>query len=113
MYTDGIVHRCISIAQYCRHNVRINLSTAHTSTLKFDFDRIVPDRDATSHIHRNYMDFEGDYVTCNDVFVLMDDNPEIPVLGFGTSCLKIDDHVVRLVNSLCVPDLDDDRIKMV
>ena len=54
------------------------------------------------------MDFENDYVTCNNVFVLMGDHSEIPVLGFSTSRLKINGHVVRLVNSLHVPDLDVD-----
>ena len=88
--------------------MRINLSTAHISTLKFDFDHIVPDSGATSHMHCIHMDFEGDYITCNDVFVLIGDNSEIPVLGFGASRVKINGHVVQLVNSLHVPDLDVD-----
>ena len=84
------------------------MGTSRTSTSKFDFDHIVPDSGATSHMRCNHMDFEGDYVTCNDVFVLMGDNSEISVLGYGTFRLKINGHVVRLVNSLHVPDLDVD-----
>ena len=106
---DGTVCKCISIAQYGHHNMRINLGTARTSILKFDFDQTVPDSGATSHMRRNYMDFEGDYVTCNNVFLLMSDNSEIPVLGYGTSrLLKINGHVVRLMNRLHVPYLDVD-----
>ena len=45
---------------------------------------------------------------CTDVFVLMGDNSEIPVLGYGTSRVKINGRVVLLVNSLHVPDLDVD-----
>ena len=59
-------------------------------------------------MRRNRMDFEDDYVPCNDVFVLMGDHSEIPVLGYDTSRLKINGRVVRLVNSLHVPDLDVD-----
>ena len=43
---------------------------------------------------------------CTDVFVLMGDNSEIPVLGYGTARIKINGRVIRLVNSLHVPDLD-------
>ena len=74
----------------------------------FDFDHIIPDSGATSHMRRNCMDFENDYVSCNDVFVLMGDHSEIPVLGYGTSRLKINGRVVCLVNSLYVPELDVD-----
>ena len=74
--------------------MRIKLGTARTSASKFDFDHIVPDSGATSHMHCNCMDFEGDYVTYNDVFVLIGDNSKIPVLGYGTSWLKINGHVV-------------------
>ena len=38
----------------------------------------------------------------------MGDHSEIPVLGFGTSRIKSNGHVTRLVNSLHVPDLDVD-----
>ena len=38
----------------------------------------------------------------------MGDKSEIPVLGYGTFCVKIKGHVVRPVNSLHVPDLDVD-----
>ena len=56
----------------------------------------------------NRSDFEDNYVTCTNVFVLMGDGSEIPVLGFGTSRMKIDGFVTRLVNSLHVPGLDCD-----
>ena len=49
------------------------------STMKDDSDHIVLDSGATSHMRRNMGDFEDDFVTCNDVFVLMGDNSEIPV----------------------------------
>ena len=108
MSDDGTVRKYISIARYGRHNVRINMGTAQTSTTIFDFDHTVPDSGVTSHMRRNRMDFEDDYVTCNDVFVLMGDNSEIPVLGYGTSRVKMNGHNVRLINSLHVPDLDVD-----
>ena len=100
---DGTVCKCNSTAQHGHHNVRINRGTTRISASKFDFDHIVPDSGAISHMHRNCMEFEDDYVTCNDFFVLMGDNFEIPVLGYGTSCLKIKSHAVRLVNSLHIP----------
>ena len=59
-------------------------------------------------MRRHRADFEDDYVTCNDVFVLMGDGTEIPVLGYGTSRMKVDGHISRLVNSLHVPELDCD-----
>ena len=65
---DGIVRKCISVAQYGRHNVRINKDTTRTSTTIFDFNHIVPDIGATSYMRCNRMDFEDDYVTYNDVF---------------------------------------------
>ena len=84
------------------------MGVARKATNVFDFDHIIPDSGATSHMRRNRMDFEADYVLCDNVFVLMGDHSEIPVLGYGTSRVKIDGHVVRLVNSLHVPDLDVD-----
>ena len=71
-------------------------------------DEIVPDSGATTHKRRNRSDFEDDYVTCTDVFVLMDDGSEIQVLGFGTARMKINTFVTRLINSLYVPGLDCD-----
>ena len=105
---DGTVCKCISIARYSCHNIRINVGIARPSTAKFDFDHIVPDSGETSHMRRNRYNFENDYDTCNDVFVLMGDNLEILILGFGTAQMKIDGHVVCLVNKLHVPDLDFD-----
>ena len=64
--TNGTNRKCISIAHYGCHNVKTNMGTARTSTSKFDFDHIVPDSGATSHMLCNRMDFEGDYVNCNN-----------------------------------------------
>ena len=55
---------------------------------------------------RNQSDFEDNYVRCTDVFVLMGDNSEISVLGYGMARVKINGRVIRLVNSLHVLDLD-------
>lgn len=38
----------------------------------------------------------------------MGDGSKIPVLGYGTSRMKINSKIVRLTNSLHVPDLDCD-----
>ena len=40
--------------------------------------------------------------------IIMRDETEIPVLGYGTSRMKIDGHVMHLLNSLHVPGLDCD-----
>ena len=69
-------------------------------------NHIVPDSGATSHILHNRSDFEDDYVRCTDVFVMMGDNSEISVLGYGTARIKINGRVICLINSLHVPDLD-------
>ena len=84
------------------------MSVAQKATNIFDFGHMIPDSGATSHMRRNCMDFEDDYVTYNNVFMLMGDHSEIPVLGYDTSRAKINGHVVRLVNSLHVHDLDVD-----
>ena len=73
-----------------------------------DDEEIVPDSGATSHMRKDISVFEDDYVACDDVFVLMSNGAEIPVLGYGTSCMKIGGHVTRLINSLHVPGLDCD-----
>ena len=57
------------------------MGVARKATNVFDFDHIIPDSGATLHMRRNRMDFEGDYVLCDNVFVLMGDHSEIPVLG--------------------------------
>ena len=44
---------------------------------------------------------------------LMGDRTEIPVLGYGTSRMKIDGHVTRLINSLHVPGLDCDLLSCI
>ena len=68
----------------------------------------LPDSGATSDMRKDRSVFEDDYVACNDVFVLMGDGHEIPVLGYGTFRMKIDGYVTRLINSLYVPGLDCD-----
>ena len=108
--TDGTVCKHISTVRYGCHNVHINMDTSHTFTLKFDFDHIIPASGVTLHIPQNCINFEDDYVTCNDIFVLIGDNSEIPVLGFGTSHMKTNGRIVRLMNTLHVPDLDVDLI---
>ena len=99
---DGSIRKCISVARHTIGAVRSALEKQLAS------DEIVPDSGATSHMRRHKADFEDDYVTCNDVFVLMGDGTEIPVLGYGTSRMKVDGHISRLVNSLHVPELDCD-----
>ena len=52
-------------------------------------------------------DFEpGTYVKCKDTFIAMGDGTEIPLLGYGTSWLKLDGKIIRLPMSLHVLDLD-------
>ena len=106
--TDGTVRKCISVARCGCHNVKVNMGVARKATNIFNFDHIIPDSGATSHIRQNCMDFEGDFVLCDNVFVLMGDHSEIPVLGYSNSRVKINGHVVRLVDNLHVPDLDVD-----
>lgn len=89
MSSDDTVYKCISVASYGRLDVGIS----QTSTAKDESDHIVSDSGATSHMRQNKSNFENYSITCNDVFVLMGDNSEIPVLGFGTSRMKINGHV--------------------
>ena len=77
MSSDGTICKCISVVRYGRHNVGI----VQPSTVKDDSDHIVPNSGATSHMQQNISNFEDTYVTCNNVFVLMGDNLEIPVLS--------------------------------
>ena len=66
MSSDGTICKCISIARYgC-----LDVGIAQTSTVKDDFDYIVPDISTTSHMRWNKFNFEDDYVTYNDIFVL-------------------------------------------
>ena len=72
---------------------------------------IIPYSGTTSTMRRRRSDFEDNsYTACNGVFVLMGNASKIPVAGYGTSRMKIDNNVTRLVNSLHVPDLDCDLI---
>ena len=91
----GRVRKCISLAR-------------HIPTPNISSNDIIPDSGATSTMRRNIYDFEDDYVKCDGVFVLMGDASKIPVAGYGTSRMKIDGNVTRLVNSLHVPELDYD-----
>ena len=105
---DGTICKYINVAYYGRRDVKFNMGTAQTSATIFDFDHIDSYSGATSHMCRNNIDFEDDSVTYNDVLVLMGDNFQITVLGYSTSRVKINGHVVCLVNSLHVTDLDID-----
>ena len=71
-----------------------------------DNNEIVGDSGVASHMRKNKLVFEDDYVACNNVFVVMGDGAEIPVFGYDTSCMKTDGHVTQLLNSLHVPGLD-------
>ena len=51
-------------------------------------------------------DFEDDYKGCNGVFVLMGDASRVAVAGYSTCCMKIDDNITQVLNSLYVPGLD-------
>ena len=73
-----------------------------------DDNGIVPDSGSTSHMRKDRLVFEDNYAACNDLFVLMGDGTEIPVLGYGTSRMKIDGHATLLFNSLHVLGLDCD-----
>ena len=59
-------------------------------------------------MRKHRRDFEDYYQACSDVFVLMGDVSCVPVLGYGTSPMKINGNVTRIVNSLHVPGLDSD-----
>ena len=94
---NGNLHRCVSVARHAPTN---------KSFKRFE---IVVDTGATAHMRRYKEDFEIDsYVQCENTFVCMGDGSEIPVLGYGTSRMKINGKVVRLTNSLHVPNLDCD-----
>ena len=107
--SDDTIRKCISFAKHCVNIVRSSITSDDNQTsVNESDDEIVPDSGATLHMRRNRSVFEDDYVTCNDVFVLMGDGTEIPVLGYGTPRMKFDGHVTRLINSLHVPGLNCD-----
>ena len=106
--SDGTIKKCISVARRCIDIVRSSLSPDSVTSPVTDNNEIVPDIGATSHMRKDRFIFEDDHVACNNVFVLMGDGTEIPVLGYGTSLMKIDRLVTRLINSLHVPGLDCD-----
>ena len=103
--SDGTIRKCISVAKHCIYIIRYSTSPDDKTSLVTDNDEIVPDSGVTSHTRKNISVYEDEYVACNNVFVLMGDGTEIPVLGYGTSCMKIDLHVTRLINSLHVPGI--------
>ena len=92
---NGNLHRCVSV-------------THHASTKKsFKKFEIVVDTGATAHMRRYKEDFEiNSYVPCENTFMCIRDGSEIPVLGCGTSRMKINGKIVILTNSLHVPNLD-------
>ena len=104
--SDGTIKKCISLAKYCINIVRSSTSSDTSSVT--NNDEIVPDSGVTLHMRKNISVFENDYVACTNVFVLMGDQIEIPVLGYGTLRMKIDGHVTGLIKNLHVPGLDCD-----
>ena len=56
---DGSICKCISIARYGLHNIRINIGTIQAATIKCDMNHIVLDSGATSHMRQNRGDFEA------------------------------------------------------
>ena len=89
---DGRVSKCISLAR-----------AVPSSSSTDDNTDIIPDSGATSTMRRRRSNFEDDYKSCSGVFVLMGDASRIPVAGYGTSRMKIDGNITRLVNSLHAP----------
>ena len=69
---------------------------------------MIPDSGSTSTMRRFRRDFENDYQACSNVFVLMGDASRVPVAGYGTSRMKLNGNVTRVLNSLHVPGLDTD-----
>ena len=106
--SNGTIQKCISIAKHCIDIVRSSVSLDSVTSPVTNNNEIVPDSGTTSHMRKDISIFEDDYVTCNNVFVLMGDGAEIFVVGYGTSRMKIDSHVTCLINSLHVPGLDFD-----
>ena len=94
--------------QKCISNAHHFIGVTRSSIIKDSPDKIVPNSGATSHMRHNRADFEDDYVTCNDIFVLIGDGTTIPVLGYGPSEMKINVHITRFINILHVPGLDCD-----
>ena len=69
---------------------------------------MIPDSRSTSTMRKHCCDFENDYQACSNVFVLMGDTSHIPVHGYGTSRMKLNGNVTRIINSLHVPGVDPD-----
>ena len=86
---DGCVSKYISLAQAAPSSSSVDNNTD-----------IISDSGGTSTMRRRCSDFEDDYKACTNVFVLIGDASRITVAGYGTSCMKIDGNVTRLVNSL-------------
>ena len=78
--SDGTIRKCISVAKHCVDIVRSSISPDSVTAPVTDDDEIVPDSGATSHMRKDISVFEDDYVACNDVFVLMGNGAEIPII---------------------------------
>ena len=94
---DGRVRKCISFARAIPSSCSDDGNTD-----------IIPDSGATSTMRKHRRDFEDDYQACTNVFVLMGDASRVPVAGYGTSRMKLNGNVTRVLNSLHVPGLDTD-----
>ena len=94
----GEYHQCVATCRY------IPSSKNHCKNVR----KLVIDSGATCHMRICCEDFEDDYRRSDKAFVLMGDGSKVPVLGVGTSRLKLDGHVIRLENCLHIPSLDAD-----
>ena len=94
---DGKVQKCISFA--------CHIPSSCSNAANTD---IIPDSGSTSTMRRFRCDFENDYQACSNVFVLMGDASRVPVAGYGTSRMKLNGNVTRIINSLHLPGLDTD-----
>ena len=96
--------RCVSLVQQHCHASCLHVGSNRSSRIQ---KQIIPDSRVTSHMRIHKADFEpGSYVACSDVFVLMGKGSELPVSGYGVSCIKLDGRVICLDNPLHVPSLD-------
>ena len=101
--SDGTIRKYISVARHYINIVCSSISPETVTSLVTNDDEIIPDSGTTSHMRKDISVFEDDYVACSNVFVLIGNGAEIPVLGYGTSHMRIDSHVTLLLNGLHVP----------
>ena len=96
------LHCCLSFAHYSPSSPKTSKGTSSNQ-------QMVVDTGATSHMRRQFEDFEPDSdVRCTNTFVSMGDALHVPVVGYGTSRIKVDCHVICLQECLHVPALDCD-----